>query len=376
MKVTRSIMKIILYCAIILIFLEKGDIVYAATYTVVDFTYTTDGSATKIESVAADSDFLNFECVTTYASGRTTKEKFSSFLINSSAYYTIPGLRQTNVMGKDCDTMVPQSICAVDDLVVIGAYDSDKECNSVIYVMSKTGALLSTVVMPNKSHMGALAYDGKTLWVGDTENDRMIGYTYSDIQGTIYYTKASKAKSVKMNVSDCDIIKLKTNPSFATYYDGVLWVGLFVKPSEDKTPYVYGYKLVYSENQFVTYSTKYEMEAPLETQGMTFYKHPTNNKLYLAISQSYGRNNKSKVIIYKPDDINTAPFKNGYYQVYKNSRTKDITMPNMSQGICWDSANMLTLFESAATLYSEGKDISNVITDCFSRLNINKICTY
>ncbi len=373
MKVTRYLLKVILYGIVIIAFFESANVVYAATNTIGDYTYSTDGSATKVESVVADTEFYNFECKTTYASGRTTKHKFYEYLINYNAYFTIPGLRQTNVLGENCDTMTPQSICAVDNLIVIGAYDSDEKCNSVMYILLN-GELVATMVMPNDTHMGAMAYDGKTLWVGDTVNDRMIGYTYNDLGGAIYYTKASGAKSVMMNVDDCPKISLKTNPSFATYYDGVLWVGKYEDSIFKDTPYIYGYNLTYSGNKLNSCVAKYEMEAPLKTQGMTFYKHSPSDTLYLVISQSHGRINKSKFIVYKPSDIKSASYKNGYYQVYKNDRIKDITMPNMSQGICWNSNNMLTLFESAATIYSEEFFKANVITDCFCKLDIIKIC--
>ncbi len=354
------------------------ELVQAATQTKGQFTYSTDGTATKIEDVSAN-DFLNFDCVTAYASGRTTTEKFSAFLQNSSSYYTIPGLRTTNVLGVTCDSMVPQSICEMGNYVIIGAYDYDNVSNSVLYVMSSSGTLMTTIVMPNKSHMGALAYDGTTLWVGDTTSNTMIGFTMWHIQGAIYYTNASGAKSVQISTDTCDVISLKTNPSFANYYDGVLWVGLFTKKESEGTPYIYGYTLNYSNGDFISAPVKYRIEAPIKSQGMTFYKNSATNNLYLAISQSYDRNEQSKIIVYKPTNYSSPTYSSGYYQIYKGNRTKDITMPNMSQGICWDSATMLLLFESAAKSYSDASvtdNIADIIIDCYCRMNINKVCTY
>ena len=361
----------------VIILVGNTDIVQAATHSSGKYTYSTDGTATKVESVAAD-DFLNFECVTTYASGREVKEKFSSFLQNSSSYYTIPGLRTTNVLGSVCDSMVPQSICEMESYIIVGAYDSDREVNSVMYVMSKSGTLLATVVMPNDTHMGAMAYDGTTLWVGDTINYRMISYTIAQIKDAVYYTSMLGAKSVEISIDSCNKIALKTKPSYATYYDGVLWVGKFLEKNNTQTPYIYGYKLIYSNGFFINAPAKYRIEAPVKTQGMTFYKR--NSTIYLVISQSYGRDNDSKLIVYKPTNYDSPTYTNGYYQIYKGNRTKDITMPSMSQGICWNGVTMLMLFESGATVYSEKKhifyNVADLITDCFCKLNISKVCVY
>ena len=93
----------------------------------------------------------------------------------------IPGLAHTDVNGQDCTTMVPQGICIAGDYMIISAYDASGQCDSVLYVLSNTNPAsrkyLTTLVLPNKAHVGGIAFDGSYLWVSNGRDVSSIQYT-------------------------------------------------------------------------------------------------------------------------------------------------------------------------------------------------------
>ena len=89
------------------------------------------------------------------------------YLVGSNTHYTIPGLSTTNVLGKNCKTMIPQGICRMDNYVLVTAYDYKEAYNSVIYVINTSGIVQATLVYDKKCHMGGIAYDGKDVWIAE-----------------------------------------------------------------------------------------------------------------------------------------------------------------------------------------------------------------
>ena len=87
----------------------------AATEKKGDYTVSKDGEATKTYN-GHGTEFLNFDTVKTYANGTTRKEKFKYYLKSANSYHDIPGLGNTNVLGANCETMVP-FISAMEQIV-------------------------------------------------------------------------------------------------------------------------------------------------------------------------------------------------------------------------------------------------------------------
>ena len=59
------------------------------------------------------------------------------------------------------DTYIPQGICSTGAYWLVTAYDANKQYPSVIYVIdSGAKKLVSTVLLPNRYHVGGIAFDG------------------------------------------------------------------------------------------------------------------------------------------------------------------------------------------------------------------------
>lgn len=257
------------------------------------------------------------------------KSFFTKVNFSENKNFVIPGLK-TN--------MVPQGMCDIGNYILISAYDKSGSKNSCIHVINKsTGKLVKTVyISDSKSHVGGLAYDGTYVWVANGTKynvTRINAKTITNsntkdgsyVKGTNYSVKSVSGKSV--------------TASFSTYSNGILWVGIFDK---DSSTYVYGYKM---ENSAL--KVKYRIEIPNKIQGMAFLKDGK-----IALSQSYGRNNTSKILVYNKPSYS---YKNGVGYATLGKEVTSLNAPPATQNMFVGDDNLLyVLFESAANYYYLG----------------------
>ena len=258
----------------------------------------------------------------------------------------MPGVTSTDINGKTCKTMVPQGICIAKDYLLISAYDSNGKYKSVLYVMSNSEPsnrkYVMTLVLPISGHVGGIAFDGSYVWVANGKSVSSI--KYSTLKSKV--TSAVSAKKSSVSISFSTTCSVLTQASFMTYYDNLLWVGLFTEKGQGDGN-MYGYKIS-SDRKKLT--KKYRMTVPDRTQGACFKDG------YLFLSRSYSRNVGSSTYIsqmriYKPSF--SKPTSAGL--IYKNDAKKTITLPPMSEGIVAGSTYVYNIFESCATKYKSCK---------------------
>ncbi len=276
-------------------------------------------------------------------------KNYSAFkgLYNKTYTTVMPGMKNTNVNGTNCTTMVPQGICFAKDYMLVSAYDSAGKCKSVIYVISNTDTknrkFVATLVLPVKTHVGGLAFDGSYVWVSNDKKVSSIKYT--TLESKINTAKANSNKSTSVAfTTTCSVL---TQSSFMTYYDGRLWVGEFKeKGAGDGNMYAY---TISSDRKKLT--KKYRMTVPDRTQGVCFKDG------YLVVSRSYSRKTSSSTYIsqlrvYKPSF--SSPASDGL--IKKNTAKKTITLPPMVEGLVVGSTYMYSIYESCANKYYTGSD--------------------
>lgn len=244
--------------------------------------------------------------------------------------FVIPGITITNVRGFNSTSMCPQAICIAKKYMLMTAYDSTAEENSVIYVMDKkTRKYLTTIILPNKPHAGGLAYDGKNIWVSNGK--KVASIRYSDIEAAV------KKKVAYKEVSYANVCPVLTQASFMTYYDGKLWVGEYNEASSKNT---YAYDMITS-GEAISLKAVNRMTIPSRTQGMTFLKDGT-----LILSRSsqiytWAKMYISRLEVYKP----SKPTKTGY--IRRNRMVTGKTMPPMAEGVVSEGNYLYLVFESA-----------------------------
>ncbi|WP_433945095.1 hypothetical protein [Paenibacillus sp. SN-8-1] len=193
----------------------------------------------------------------------------------------------------------------------------------------KTLYLYESSTKKHTGHAGGLAVSKSNLWIASGK--------------TVYKIPLSTLSSKK----DYSNVVMKGYPlghkaSYATYAEGVLWVGEYMDGEDvgkkmcDPGPkgHAYAYKLNSKDDLPSKPKAAYSWVTPDRVQGMAITK---SRALY---SQSCGRNNSSKLLIYT----------RGAW----GKQVSSLTMPPMSEGIALYGSQLYTNFESGARKYSNG----------------------
>lgn len=235
---------------------------------------------------------------------------------------TIPGIRSTNVAGFESTKMCPQAITFAGKYLLITAYDTYAEENSVVYIIDKyTRKLLSVAVLPNKTHAGGICFDGSTVWV--TNGKKISGISFSDI---------TEAATQKMIYKEVEYIKTYTTDytcSFLTYYKNLIWTGDF---QYTKNGTLRSYSIEDPDTETSSLKECSSVTIPPAVQGLTF---ATGGKLLL--SRAYGYTNE--INIYQPTQIGTTSMKLG-------KKLKTVITPALNEGIAINATYLYVNFES------------------------------
>lgn len=261
----------------------------------------------------------------TYSSKAKFKKSnsYKKFSVLKNANYTrtfaIPGMKNTNVAGFASSKMIPQAACLAGGYLLVSAYDKSGDDESVIYVINKaTKAYITTIVMPNKTKLNAMVYDGKNIWV--TQKKYVSYFPYEVItqaigSGNQYYELTSFT----------DTLPILTTGSYMTYYNNILWVGAYHATA---TTNAYGYSLTKDSNGKIALQQTYYMAIPNRTRAISFdadgYLYITRSSKQVSSAAGY----MSQVRSFKPSL--SSPTKTG--GIKKNALLKKTKLPEMAMG--------------------------------------------
>ncbi|MGN1123962.1 MAG: leucine-rich repeat protein, partial [Eubacterium sp.] len=271
--------------------------------------------------------------------------------------------------GTYSNYMTPQGVCVAGSYILITAYDGindyykemgktapESKKNSVIYVLDKkTNKYLTTVVLNSKCHVGGISYNQKAglIYVADSDNKQICMLNYSDIVNAVN----SRYDAVKVEFSKC--IGVNVNPSFVTYYGGYVYVGNFVEKKEnEKNSILKAYNPI-----TLTEISNSTIKLPLKSQGVAFITY--DNQLFMAVSCSHGRKNKSQVFAYRMKKSGNVLQKVSEFDWYK--------FPEMTEDICVYGDKFLTCYESAAAKYQNDNSPSGKCANPIDRITANSI---
>lgn len=270
--------------------------------------------------------------------------------------YLIPGLNATRTMraGTDdmCTNMVPQSVCIVEDYLLIGAYCHTKKHYSVIYVLNKyTGTYRKTIVLPGRHHVGGIAYDKihQRIWVSCYQKRAQANsFTLSQLEAYDY-------RYSRRPIGFTEIEDLYTIPrdSFMAYYNGYLYIGYFQIRNNS---ILQKFKIAKDGSLEKVNSSRYQehyganlprqIAVPVnvstissKVQGIVF----TEYRMY--ITESYGimPSKLAKFSIIQDEEEN---------QNYTNENAISIiNMPQKLEQIAVEGEDMYMIFESASYSY-------------------------
>ena len=240
---------------------------------------------------------------------------------NYDKSYTIPGIRSTNVDGFESTCMCPQGLTFAEDYLLISAYDSYGDENSVIYVIDKdTHELLTVIVLQEKIHAGGITYDGENVWI--THGKKLCTIKFSDIEA------AADEMLIYKKLDYSGMYNLDHKASFLCYYKNQIWTGNFEHTKNGK---LYSYS-VSNDGETLKFTQKSCITIPPAVQGVTF----SGNKLIL--SRAYGYTNELNV--YQPTNTGKSSMKIG-------KKIKTVKMPALNEEIDILGNFIYVNFESA-----------------------------
>lgn len=269
-----------------------------------------------------------------------------------SGTYVIPGLESARTLLDNgakrfsvCTGMTPQGIAVSGQYLFISAYCQSKNHNSVIFVVDKeTHDFVKEVVLPNKAHVGSLAYDARNdnLWVCGSRNgiaqvnaldmERIEAYDFSEGWEPISFLHVNNILDIPRS-------------SFMAYQAPYLYVGYY-STQEDSTIKKYevqddgNIRSVPVEHPASKVRQGVAEEDDLKispyAQGMTFL----GDILFLSYSMGIF---PSRLAAYQVSD--------GIRDFTDEMALEDIRLPYMLEQIYMDGGTMYLLFESGAYPY-------------------------
>lgn len=268
----------------------------------------------------------------------------------------IPGLETTDILGENCNQMVPQGICIAGDYMLVTAYDNGvfygKKTRqevpgisrSVLYVLSNQNPekreLLTTIVLPDINHVGGAAFDGERVWIAKSTTKQCSVISYDTIEEAVNAGESSyELLSYDGNVP-CGM-----TASFVTWHDGRLWVGTYAGGFLEKGK-LSSFRIVQEEREgreSLVLEKQEEIIIPGCANGASFLE--IEGKTYLAVVTSIGRYLDSQIYLYEvcPDSCSGR-------NLYR--RYASFPFPPMAEELVWDGEHIYFLFESSATCYS------------------------
>lgn len=269
-----------------------------------------------------------------------------------SGTYVIPGLESARTLLDNgakrfsvCTGMTPQGIAVSGQYLFISAYCQSKNHNSVIFVVDKeTHDFVKEVVLPNKAHVGSLAYDARNdnLWVCGSRNG-IAQVNALDMESIEAYDFSEGWEPISfLHVNN--ILDIPRS-SFMTYQAPYLYVGYY-STQEDSTIKKYevqddgNIRSVPVEHPASKVRQGVAEEDDLKispyAQGMTFL----GDILFLSYSMGIF---PSRLAAYQVSD--------GIRDFTDEMALEDIRLPYMLEQIYMDGGTMYLLFESGAYPY-------------------------
>ena len=281
---------------------------------------------------------MGVEGIVTNYPGRAKVAIRDEYRILSDCYvnsFALPGLyngsagaaAKTDIVVED---KIVQGLTRIGDELVLSAYSSSEEENSILYRMDTEGNLREIVNLGFKAHTGGVSYDVQhdLLWITGPE-----GHVYALSWEQIVNSMDNQAGDIQV---DFDAGLLNHNESkvasFLTVYNGHLYVGSYVDGAN-------GMLKEYDITNPVEPLYVGECQIPERIQGITFSK--VNGKTQMLLSQGYQTEDASLLVFDYNKDTES----------YTEPRMQFTLPEGVEQIQAVDNSNLYILFESAVRPY-------------------------
>ena len=342
-----------------------------------------DGDTTPVETEPVETEPVETEPPFPIYEGPSAEFKFTlqsvlaaneyktykDFLAVAEKSYLIPALKET---------MIPQGMDIWRErgwLMISGYFPSTEiSASSVIVAVDMaTGAyvgeyyITNTDGTPHTSHAGGVAITERDMYIAN-------GSTLFRIPLNEFLNAGQCG-----NVTIADSFTVPVRASFCNYSEGYLWVGDFQYGSSYPTD-EYRHMTNRDGKMYYAWTVGYEVDLTtangIKADAMVDGSYATPDIIFsmtekiqgfaltektVALSQSYGRNNKSKIYLYE-NPMGTEAHQqvelNGksvpLYFLDSKTPSKSIVTPPMTEGLAAMDGKLYILFESGADKYANG----------------------
>lgn len=270
--------------------------------------------------------------------------------IDDAGTIPIPGLisTYTKTEGKvsESSNFVPQGVCLADRYILVTAYHAKKQQRSVIYAVDKENkSLVSTLTVPNKYHLGGIAFDGSNIWLTGDTSDKYEGEPF--VQYIRYEDFSRMINEPVYEIGKDEIsapVYIKNKPSFLECDNGILWVGTYIGRESSKKGIINGYKINKKENGPELNTFMYSVITGIDSsaQGIDI----KNNYLYVSSSYAGAIGSVRSSFVTK---YNIKEIKNGNGDINVSGKElKRVEVPKMNEEIIVANGRILINFEAAA----------------------------
>ena len=270
--------------------------------------------------------------------------------IDDAGTIPIPGLinTYTKTEGKisESSNFVPQGVCLADRYILVTAYHAKKQQRSVIYAVDKENkSLVSTLTVPNKYHLGGIAFDGSNIWLTGDTSDKYEGEPF--VQYIRYEDFSRMINEPVYEIGKDEIsapVYIKNKPSFLECDNGILWVGTYIGRDSSKKGIINGYKINKKENGPELNTFMYSVITGIDSsaQGIDI----KNNYLYVSSSYAGAIGSVRSSFVTK---YNIKEIKNGNGDINVSGKElKRVEVPKMNEEIIVANGRILINFEAAA----------------------------
>lgn len=247
--------------------------------------------------------------------------------------FNLPGLVNTNVDGFNSTSMCPQGITFAGSYILLTAYDLASEENSVIYVIKKSNRkLMTTIVLPGKTHAGGITYDGVNVWV--SQSNTVHAFPFTEVK------KAAAAKQgYYVLPAYRTTVELSRNAGSLCYYKNKLWIAEYNELKQGSM----GAYTIEGKKKKPDLTEIASVSIPTKVQGITF---ASGGRLIFSRSCQTDptmRGYSHMLDTYKPDLSGLAKGK-----VALGKCQKSVDMPSMNEEVAVNGNFVYITFESGA----------------------------
>ena len=294
-------------------------------------------------------------------------KRYKDFTSSAEKSYLIPALKET---------MIPQGMDIWRErgwLMISGYFPSAEisESSVLVAIDMATGAyvgeyyITNTDGTPHTSHAGGVAITERDMYIAN-------GSTLFRIPLTEFL---NAGQCGKVTIADSFVVPVRA--SFCNYSEGYLWVGDFQYGSSYPTA-EYSHMTNRDGKMYYAWTVGYEVDLTTENgikaEAMVEGSYATPDIVFsmtekiqgfaitektVALSQSYGRGNGSKIYLYENPMGSEAHGQveiNGksvpLYFLDSKTPSKSISAPPMSEGLAAMDGKLYILFESGADKYA------------------------